>query len=288
MVDRWGHGAAAETLSFSKHHGAGNDFLVFVDPADRIRLPESVVVALCDRYRGVGADGLVRVWPGEGTDLSMELHNADGGRAEMSGNGIRCVAQAAVDAGLADPPRLTVATDAGVRTVEYRAVGAGAGWARVDMGPATLGEEQVSLLGQGPARRVDVGNPHLVVLHDGVDLLDVAGLGRRISGTVPGGLNVEFVSVVGDGDLRMRVWERGVGETRACGTGSVAAAAAARAWGLTGSVVCVQNPGGPLEVELGEDGAGAGAPSAWLAGPTHKVADLTADPEWLMASTEAR
>src|SRR6202046_4227875 len=103
----------------SKHEGAGNDFIVVLDPDDTLRLSVGQVRLLCDRRRGVGADGVIRVGPGrEGAELSMELHNADGGSAEMSGNGIRCLAQAAVDAGLVTPPRFRVATAGGARTVD--------------------------------------------------------------------------------------------------------------------------------------------------------------------------
>jgi len=128
----------------SKHEGAGNDFLVVLDRDDSIRLSVAQVRLLADRRRGVGADGIIRVEPGrDGCDLSMHLVNADGSDAEMSGNGIRCLAQAAVDAGWVRPPRFTVATAAGTRTVEY-AVGPADGWAsaRVDMGPARLGPDQ--------------------------------------------------------------------------------------------------------------------------------------------------
>ena len=103
----------------SKHEGAGNDFLVVLDPEDAIRFSVAQVRLLTDRRRGIGADGIIRVGPGrDGAALSMELHNADGGLAEMSGNGIRCLAQAAVDAGLVPPPRFTVATAGGLRTIE--------------------------------------------------------------------------------------------------------------------------------------------------------------------------
>ena len=154
-----GRRAALTSLRMSKHHGAGNDFLVVLDMDDELSLSASLVTALCDRRCGLGADGVLRVGPGVASDLSMELRNADGGVAEMSGNGIRCVAQAAVDAGVVEAPTFTVATAAGVRTVEYRSVAPGIGWASVDMGLATLGVHEVSLVGQGPARRVERRQP---------------------------------------------------------------------------------------------------------------------------------
>ncbi|HXR55051.1 MAG TPA: hypothetical protein VN793_08380, partial [Acidimicrobiales bacterium] len=128
------------TLRLSKHEGAGNDFLVLLDPSDQVRLTEAEVRRLCDRHRGVGADGVIRVGPGNGrAELSMELHNADGGLAETSGNGLRCLAQAAVDGALVRPPRFTVATGAGVATVDYQSSDIpGSAKATVDMGAVRL------------------------------------------------------------------------------------------------------------------------------------------------------
>ena len=268
----------------TKHEGAGNDFIVVLDPSDTLHLSVGQVRLLCDRRRGIGADGIIRVGPGrQGCDLSMELRNADGGEAEMSGNGIRCLAQAAVDAALVAPPRFTVATKGGRRTVDFVA-GEVPGWARasVDMGPVRLGPDQPQDFADRKARTVDVGNPHLVLCGPEVASVDIAVLGPQLQSAFTGGINVEWISVVSDGDgelLDLRVWERGAGETLACGTGSVAAAAAARAWGvLDGSgPVRVRNPGGTLEVTLG---AGAEDP-AFLAGPVRKVADIDIHPGML-------
>jgi diaminopimelate epimerase len=265
----------------SKHEGAGNDFLVVLDPDDALHLSVGQVRLLCDRRRGIGADGVIRVGPGrQGCDLSMELRNADGGAAEMSGNGIRCLAQAAVDGGMVSPPRFTVATAAGVRTVDFVA-GESPGWARasVDMGPVTLGPDQPQDFEDRKARTADVGNPHLVLLGPEVATVDLAVLGPQLQASFEGGINVEWICLAGDGEgafLDLRVWERGAGETLACGTGSVAAAAAAQAWGVVGpdGPVRVRNPGGTLEVTLG---ARPGDP-AFLAGPVRKVADIDIHP----------
>jgi diaminopimelate epimerase len=265
----------------SKHEGAGNDFLVVLDPDDTLRLSVGQVRLLCDRRRGIGADGVIRVGPARaGCDLSMELRNADGGTAEMSGNGIRCLAQAAVDGGLVSPPRFTVATAAGVRTVEFVA-GESPGWARasVDMGPVTLGPDQPQDFADRKARTADVGNPHLVLLGPEVATVDLAVLGPQLQASFDGGINVEWICEAGDDDgefLDLRVWERGAGETLACGTGSVAAAAAAQAWGVVSSPgpVRVRNPGGMLEVTLG---VRPGDP-AFLAGPVRKLADIDIHP----------
>ena len=268
----------------TKHEGAGNDFLVVLDPDDSIRLSVAQVRLLADRRRGVGADGIIRVGPGrDGCDVSMQLVNADGGEAEMSGNGIRCLAQAAVGAGWVRPPRFTVATAAGTRTVEY-AAGPADGWAsaRVDMGPVRLGPDQAQEFDDRRARTVDVGNPHLVLLGPDTAGVEVTELGPKLQAAFPGGINVEWITVLTDGDgafLDLRVWERGAGETLACGTGSVAAAAAARSWDALdgGDVVRVRNPGGMLEVTLGADEHA----TTYLAGPVRKVADVDIHPGML-------
>ncbi|MGH9108649.1 MAG: diaminopimelate epimerase [Acidimicrobiales bacterium] len=279
-ADRPSSGTAAvggrRRLTFWKHEGAGNDFLVALDPAGKLDLGPDHARALCDRHRGVGADGLIVVGrDGVGADLTMVLWNADGSQAEMSGNGMRCLAQAAVAAGLVTPPRFTVATGAGVRAVELTSDDGQNAVASVDMGPVRLGTERSE---GGPGRRsraVDVGNPHLVVLSDGDPAgADLAGMAAGVAARCPGGVNVELVAPgPGPGQLVMRVWERGVGETLACGTGSCAAAAAARSWGMVGDRVLVANPGGTLDVRLG---AGDGAPAV-LAGPVRRVAEVLVD-----------
>src|SRR2546421_6247915 len=264
-------------LRLTKHHGRGNDCLVLLAPDDRQPLDPAAVRFLGDRRRGVGADGVIRVTratPGDdAATLGMELRNADGGAAEMSGNGIRCLAQAAVDAGLASPPTFTVRTLAGPRTVTVSPGGqAGSAHVSVDMGTVELGAEE-----DGPtleaippgrgwrARTVCVGNPHLVLLGAELDGIDVARAGSAAQDAHPGGINLELVTPGPAADeLVLRVWERGVGETLACGTGSCAAAAAARAWGVVGDHVRVHNPGGTLEV-------GLNGTRVVLAGPVRRV-----------------
>ncbi len=261
------------SLHLTKHHGSGNDFLVLVDLDESSPLEPDLVRALCHRRFGVGADGVIRVLTGcDQADLRMELRNADASVAEMSGNGIRCLAQAAVECDLVVPPRFTVSTLAGVRTVEYLPGEApGSAVASVDMGEAVLGPDQPQQFSDRRARRVDMGNPHLVLLGSDLDQVDVAGLGTRLQGVHPGGINVEFISVgPGPGAISLRVWERGVGETQACGTGSCAAAAAAASWGLVGETVEVHNPGGTLQVSVGSDGVR-------LKGPVRKVAEVDVD-----------
>lgn len=292
-------------LVLAKHHGAGNDFLVQVDPGNRRPLSPAEVAVLCARRTGVGADGVLRVLAGDGdAALSMELTNADGSPAAMSGNGIRCLVQAAVLAGLVPAGTVTVATASGLRTVEFTAGASPAdGWASVDMGPVRLGDEvapgdlATTLAGDGHgdvpavarqvaaalgavtvARRAEVGNEHLVLIGPPVDPAHVASVGPLLEPVAAGGANVEFCWLgPGTDHLGLRVWERGAGQTLACGTGSCAAAAVAAAAGLVGDEVTVHNPGGPLTVHLGARGARLG-------GPVRKVADVTVDEAALAAA----
>ena len=265
---------AKSRLVLTKHEGAGNDFLVFVDVDGQVPLTESLARQLCDRHKGVGADGIIRIGPGrDGADLSMELRNADGGAAETSGNGLRCLAQAAVIHELVLPPRLVVATDAGLRAIEYTpGARADSATADVEMGMARLAAADVEVDGHR-ARSVNLGNPHLVVWFEDPEEVDLDEAGPRLAGRGADERNVEFVGPGPQkGELSLRVWERGVGPTLACGTGTCAAAAAAAAWGEVGSRVRVHNPGGTLEVTLG-----SGDQPIRLSGPVRKVADVIVD-----------
>jgi diaminopimelate epimerase len=246
-------------------------------------LDGALVRAACDRRFGIGADGVIRVSSG-GTraDLEMDLWNADGGVAEMSGNGIRCLAQAAVEAGVVQPPTFTVWTMAGLRTVDYRPGSAvGLAEASVDMGKASLGPDQPQDFPERKARQVDMGNPHLVLLGPNLADVDVELLGSQLQEAHPGGINVEFITGgPGPDAITLRVWERGVGQTQACGTGSAAAAAAAQSWGLVGDRVEVHNPGGVLTVVLASDGI-------FLSGPVATVASVDIDPAELLDAARA-
>jgi diaminopimelate epimerase len=272
-------------VSFLKYQALGNDFLVFLDPSEvpgTDGVDAAFVVAVCDRHRGVGADGILVARPadaddsalpanGRVPDVRLELRNADGGRAETSGNGIRCLALALVDAGVVPGPDVLVATDAGPRLVTVLARnGCGSAMVRTEMGTVEVGEaEPAPLLGASfEARHVDVGNPHLVLMGESLEGVDIADLGRALEHARPGGQNVEIVAPDGSGGLDLVVWERGAGLTEACGTGSCAVAAAARAAGLVGDRVEVHNPGGTVTVELSGD---ASAPLVWLSGPARRV-----------------
>lgn len=246
-------------MRLRKYHGLGNDFLILFDLDGTQPVDAALAAAVCDRHRGVGADGIIRVTAGAGgSDVCMELRNADGGRAEISGNGLRCVARAAVDAGLVSGPDLVVATDAGDR----RAVVGGDGQVSVEMGTVSIVGREGDRAGPDPAGLpvdgwhgfVDAGNPHAVFGVDDLDKVDIVAHGDACDRRQPGGTNVEYVVVGPEPDaLTTRVWERGVGETLSCGSGACAAAAVAHDAGLVGDRVTVHQPGGDLMVDLSGD-----------------------------------
>jgi diaminopimelate epimerase len=246
-------------MRLTKHHGLGNDFLVLLDLDGTHPVGPADAVALCDRRTGIGADGLLRASAGTGeADVTMELLNADGTRAEMSGNGIRCLAQAVFQAELVSPPVLRVATDAGLRTVRVLAAG-GPSTHRmsVEMGQAKVVDPDAERPSPEVLRaaRVDVGNPHLVLQWGAVGLPgtdDLIALGAPLDQATPGGANVEVIRARADGAIDMVVYERGVGPTLACGTGACAVAAAVAEWGLGGVDTTVHMPGGPVDITLGD------------------------------------
>jgi diaminopimelate epimerase len=246
-------------MQLTKHHGLGNDFLVLIDLDGTESVTPALARAVCDRHRGIGADGLLHVTSGRGQpgEVAMRLYNADGGRAEMSGNGISCLAQAVVRAGVVEGPTVIVNTDAGVRTVTLEPTrDPRTHRATVDMGTAKVGGDETEWLDDHIVRaaRVDIGNPHLVLHAPKLDAdIDLVALGASINELVPEGINVELVaSGPADGELTMRVYERGVGLTEACGTGACAVAAAAQRWGLSGERVTVRQPGGPADIVIAD------------------------------------
>jgi diaminopimelate epimerase len=262
-------------LNLTKHHGLGNDFLVLLDPEALTEVTAAMATALCDRRVGIGADGLLHVRKGgDGADLELTVWNADGSVAETSGNGLRCMAQAAVDGGIASQEML-VRTGGAIRHLRVAPESA-PGVRQVDagMGSVDLGAEETGLLeelGSSRARRADTGNPHVVWQVDEQPSLRWLEVASR---DMPGGpVNAEAITVVAPDHLRMWVWERGAGETRACGSGSVASAAVARSWGLVGDTVRVTNPGGDLIVQLGPNN------EATLTGPAKFIGRIEVDPD---------
>jgi diaminopimelate epimerase len=244
-------------VQFEKMEGLGNDFVVLEGPRS---VTAAEVAAWCDRRRGIGADGVLVVSPlGDGR-VRMEYWNADGSPAEMCGNGLRCVARFAYERGWVNVASFVVETAVGERAVEIVSDEV----VRVELGPVTTGgQEEAAGVRVGTA---SVGNPHAVLFVDDPSAADVAGLGSLIETdpAFPAGTNVEFVSVRSADAIDMRVWERGVGETLACGTGAAAAVAVGIEAGLLDSRATVRLPGGSLQVEVGEG-------TAWITGPARRV-----------------
>lgn len=260
-------------MQLRKYHGLGNDFLVaLVEDNPGLAPDADVAVRLCDRHTGVGADGLILALEPQdpANDASMVLLNSDGSRAEISGNGIRCLAQALIRS-RGDATSLSVETDGGVRRIDLHG-GDPSGTVRlgVDMGAARPGPEVSAAAGAFGAHdvaTVDIGNPHLVLRVDSPGDVDLEVEGPRLESDYPEGINVHFVRVLDAGSIELRVWERGAGVTRACGSGAVAAAVSAASWGLVGEEVEVLMPGGAATVIVG-------AETVQLIGPSTHVAEV--------------
>jgi diaminopimelate epimerase len=279
-------------MRFAKYHGTGNDFILIEDLDDAVALTPSLVTAMCDRYRGIGGDGVIRVTKGREAPFGMDLWNADGGQAEMSGNGMRCLARFLLDRGLFEGTELDVDTPAGVKRVAITLDGGEMTGARVDMGPPGLTRSEIPMRGPaderfvgepfsdaGPdyrAAAVSMGNPHLVLV-GGPDpqTLDLPRVGPPLEHhpDFPERVNVEFLRIEG-GRIDMRVWERGVGETLACGTGACASVVAANLMGLAGRRATVRSAGGDLDVEWADDD------HVYLAGPATFVFEGEVSEAW--------
>lgn len=255
-------------VSLAKAHGLGNDFLLMLDLAGPAPFDEEVARRLCDRHRGVGADGLIRITAGQGA-YRMDLRNADGGVAEISGTGLRCVALYLVEKGLA-LGSFEIDTMAGRRTVSVQGSLVSADMSvPVELPPPT------GIRAQGlDLCAISIGNPHVVVFVEHPETADVGHLGPAIEQDpgFPGRTNVEFVSVIDRSRVVGRIWERGVGETQASGTGGAACAVAARLRDLVDSDVLVELPGG----ELGIHWEGPGH-SVTMTGPAAVLFELEVD-----------
>ena len=255
------------SLDLTKHHGLGNDFLVLLDLEGGLDVGPDLARAACDRTTGIGADGLIRARPtGEGVDVTMELWNSDGSPAELSGNGLRCLGQALVLAGVTGP-ELTVATDRGTHALQVQGTDRpGVHEVVADMGSVELEGRAGDWLLPGvvDAAFARIENPHLVLLApDPTATPDLDEVGEAANHAVAGGVNVEIIRVTGE-DLVLDVFERGSGRTQACGTGACAAAAVALDWGLVDREVTVRMPGGDARIGLGD--------TVSLAGPIVAVA----------------
>ena len=238
-------------------HGLGNDYVYLDCTRDAPEDLPGLSVRLSERHRGVGSDGLICIFPSEQADFKMRMFNADGSEGEMCGNGIRCVGKFVYDHGLTAKTALTVETLAGVKSLELSVQDGRVSAVTVDMGVPAW-EEPILHTVKGKTctgRPVDMGNPHLVVYEADLSALPLAELGPDFETCphFPNRTNTEFVRVESRTALSMRVWERGSGETMACGTGACAAAVAAMTDGLTNRAVTVRLPGGELNIRWDEE-----------------------------------
>jgi diaminopimelate epimerase len=264
-------------MHFTKMHGIGNDFVMVnclgQDGDARLAEAQRRAVSLCDRKFGVGGDGVIALLPGRGAPFAMRMFNPNGSEAEMCGNGIRCFAKFLYDRGLTrGETQIPVETGAGLLHLQVQAGPDGkAAAVRVDMGepvlkpsdvPTTLGEGDAPVVnvpldlgGQTlPVTAVSMGNPHAVTFVDDVKSYPIETIGPIVEShpVFPRRINTEFIEVLSDREIVFRVWERGAGETLACGTGASAATVACVLNGKTGRRVLVHLPGGDLDIEWSE------------------------------------
>ncbi len=246
-------------MDFVKVEGLGNDFITIIEPIDPN--PDQIV-AWCARHTGVGADGVLELTPIDATRVRMRYWNADGGEVEMCGNGLRCIALLALTDGYVDGAEFVVESAVGDHPVSVRDDGSVKAFVGV---PHAFRTEEMTVAGH-TVRPVGVGNPHAVLYVDNVEETAVADIGPRIGSDpiFPDGANVEFVATTGEDRIRVRVWERGVGETTGSGTGAAASAFAKMATDGLGNAITVELPGGDLLVEFDDAGA-------WMTGPARIV-----------------
>ena len=230
-------------MKFTKMHGCGNDYVYVNCFEEQVDNPSEVAIRVSDRHFGIGSDGLILIKPSEKADCEMDIYNADGSRAKMCGNGIRCVAKYVYDNGIVPKTRMKIDTQSGIKILDLTVENGKTKTVRVNMGPAELTAAKVPVLSEkeraidepividGKEYRftaVSMGNPHAVVFMDDVDHLKIEEIGPKFekNAIFPEQVNTEFIRVLSDDTIQMRVWERGSGETLACGTGSCAAAVA--------------------------------------------------------------
>jgi diaminopimelate epimerase len=261
--------ATMNPLTFWKMHGLGNDYVVVDNRKGEIVEKEmpSLAKRVCERRFSVGADGLLLVGNSKSADARMRIFNADGSEAEMCGNGIRCFAKYCYENGIVKKPEFRVETNAGIKLVTLTVKEGEVKLVRVDMGAPNWERKSLPMTGEGTCIDEDLqvdgdesyrvtclsmGNPHCVIFVENVDEFPVEYIGPMIENNqaFPNRTNVGFTQVLGKAEMKVRVWERGCGETLACGTGACAAVAAANRLGKIGSIVIVHLLGGDLQVEV--------------------------------------
>lgn len=261
----------SKNMKFTKMHGTGNDYIYINGFEEAVENPAELAVKLSDRHKGIGSDGLVIILPSESCDFRMQMFNADGSESEMCGNASRCIGKFVYDNGLTSKKEITLETLAGVRTLQLFVNAENrVEKVTVDMGepildgrliPTTFTQPTVikQLISTGKYTTYEVtcvsmGNPHAVMFMENISELNLPVIGPTIENAVyfPNRTNTEFVEKISDNYLKMRVWERGAGETQACGTGACATVVAAVLNGIAQRKTTVQLLGGNLEIEWRE------------------------------------
>lgn len=272
-------------MNFTKMHGLGNDYIYVNCLKETIEDPEQLSIKVSDRHRGIGSDGLILIKPCESADFEMNIYNADGSRAKMCGNGIRCVGKYVYDYGLTDKTELKILTDSGIRTLYLTVENGKVKTVKVNMGapileaakvPVISEYEQViskpvTVLGKEYSMTaVSMGNPHCVVPVEDVKDFDMEHIGPVFENLeiFPERVNTEFIRVEDRQHITMRVWERGSAETQACGTGACAVAVACMVNGWTDDEVTVTLLGGDLKITWDRE-----SNIVWMEGPAAVVCD---------------
>ena len=257
-------------MKFTKMQGLGNDYVYVNCFQEKIDNPSEVAVKVSNRNFGIGSDGLIMINPSKVADFEMEMYNADGSRGEMCGNGIRCVGKYVYDYGLTNKTSISVETLGGIKYLDLTVEDGKVALVRVDMGSPELVPANIPIVAEGDAvidapivvdgkeyrmTGVSMGNPHTVVYLDDVQELEIEKIGPKFEHheRFPKRINTEFARVIDRSTVEMRVWERGSGETLACGTGACAVAVASILNGLTEDNVTVKLLGGDLQIEWDRD-----------------------------------
>ena len=272
-------------MKFTKMQGLGNDYVYVNCFEEKIETPSELAAKISDRHFGVGSDGLIMINPSEKADFEMEMYNADGSRGEMCGNGIRCVGKYVYDYGLTDKTEISVETLGGVKYLSLNVEDGKVRSVRVDMGSPVLRPADIPVRCEGE-RAVDVpvnvdgteyrmtcvsmGNPHAVVFVDDVETFPLEAVGPKFENheVFPNRVNTEFVRVVDRKTAEMRVWERGSGETLACGTGPCAVAVACVLNGMGEDEMTVKLLGGDLLIQWDREND-----KVYMTGPAETVFD---------------
>ena len=274
-------------MKFTKMHGCGNDYVYVNCFEETVEDRPALARLVSDRHFGVGGDGLICICPSERADFRMDMYNADGSAGEMCGNGIRCVAKYVYEHGMTDKTVIDVETGAGIKTLYLNVEDGEVKTVRVCMGSPEFASEKIPVTADTPefinqpmeiggtlwsVTCVNVGNPHAVLFVSDIEQAPLTTLGPKLERheAFPGGVNVEFVQVLSERELRMRVWERGSGETFACGTGAVASAVASILDGrCEAGEITVHLKGGDLRIAWdGKDGP------AFMEGPASYVFEI--------------